>query len=94
MVYHVIGTMSGSSMDGLDIAYCILEEVGGKWSYQIPHATCVAFDTEWKEKLTRLTTMPAKELLLAHTAFGHWMGTGFGRVYECTSVASQDPSYS
>jgi anhydro-N-acetylmuramic acid kinase len=74
MVYHVIGTMSGSSMDGLDIAYCILEEIGGKWSYQIPHATCVAFDTEWKEKLTRLTTMPAKELLLAHTAFGHWMG--------------------
>ena len=74
MVYHVIGTMSGSSLDGLDIAYCILEEIGGKWTYQIPHSTCIAFDTEWSDKLHRLTSMTGKELLLAHTSFGHWMG--------------------
>lgn len=66
--------MSGSSLDGLDIAYCILEEVGGKWTYQIPHSTCIAFDSEWNDKLHRLTAMTAKDLLLTHTAFGHWMG--------------------
>ena len=35
MLYHVIGTMSGSSMDGLDIAYCTFQETGGKWTYEI-----------------------------------------------------------
>jgi anhydro-N-acetylmuramic acid kinase len=62
MVYHVIGTMSGSSIDGLDIAYCIIEEIGGKWSYTIPHAACIPFDENWKETLQHITELPAKEL--------------------------------
>ncbi len=74
MVYHVIGTMSGSSMDGLDIAYCTLEETGGQWTYQINHAECVAFENEWLEKLQGITNVSAKDLMLAHTSFGHWMG--------------------
>ncbi|MBK7764093.1 MAG: anhydro-N-acetylmuramic acid kinase [Bacteroidetes bacterium] len=74
MVYHVIGTMSGSSMDGLDIAFCTFEEIGGKWSFHINHASCISFDDFWLHQLQRLTTMPAKELLLTHTAFGKWMG--------------------
>ncbi len=66
--------MSGSSMDGLDIAYCTIEETGGKWSYQILQAECIPFDDNWIETLKRITTCTASELLLAHTAFGHWMG--------------------
>lgn len=66
--------MSGSSMDGLDIVYCTLQETGGRWSYQINGAACVEFPEEWKQKLHNITTVSAKELLLTHTAFGHWMG--------------------
>lgn len=74
MIYQVIGTMSGSSMDGLDIAHCTFEEVAGKWSYVINHATCIPFTEEWLDKLGRVTQMGGKELLLTHTAFGQWMG--------------------
>lgn len=74
MVYYVIGTMSGSSIDGLDIAYCRMEEVGGKWSFEIEQAACIEFDEQWKQKLTNITNVSAKELLLNHTAFGYWMG--------------------
>lgn len=74
MVYHVIGTMSGSSMDGLDLTYCSIEETGGRWAYQIHQTACIAFDTEWISKLTSISSISAKELLLAHTAFGKWMG--------------------
>jgi 1,6-anhydro-N-acetylmuramate kinase len=38
MVYKVIGLMSGSSLDGLDIAFVQLDEVRGQWSYEILHA--------------------------------------------------------
>ena len=74
MVYYAIGTMSGSSMDGLDIVYCKFEEVGGRWAYHILNADCIEFSNEWKQKLQNITGISAKDLLLTHTAFGHWMG--------------------
>ncbi|MBL7771429.1 MAG: anhydro-N-acetylmuramic acid kinase [Chitinophagaceae bacterium] len=74
MIYRVIGTMSGSSMDGLDIAYCTLEETGGNWTYEITQADCIAFSKEWQEQLKNITALSARELFRCHTAFGKWMG--------------------
>ena len=74
MVYRVIGTMSGSSMDGLDIVYCSIEETGGKWSYKIHQTECIEFDDVWKDKLKNCYSYSALELLRTHSAFGHWMG--------------------
>lgn len=73
MVYNVIGTMSGSSIDGLDIVYCTLQEIGGKWSYQINVSDCIEFPEVWQQKLKHITEATAKDLLLTHAAFGHWM---------------------
>jgi len=66
--------MSGSSMDGLDIAYCTFEEIGGNWSYAINKTECVAFEQIWKDRLQGVTVMNGRKLLLTHCAFGHWMG--------------------
>jgi anhydro-N-acetylmuramic acid kinase len=74
MVYHVIGTMSGSSMDGLDIVHATFEEIGGEWSFQINHGDCYPFDDTWKETLKAITIVSAKELMITHANFGHWMG--------------------
>lgn len=74
MVYQVIGTMSGSSMDGLDIVHATIEEVSGKWSYHINHSVCIPFNNYWQKQLLHITSLSAKDLLLSHTAFGRWMG--------------------
>lgn len=74
MVYRVIGSMSGSSMDGLDLAYCVLSEVGGQWTYELEAAACIPFTDAWKQKLHDVGNCSAKELMLVHTDFGHWMG--------------------
>ena len=60
MVYNVIGTMSGSSIDGLDIVYCTLQEIGGKWSYQINVSDCIEFPEVWQQKLKHITEATAK----------------------------------
>jgi anhydro-N-acetylmuramic acid kinase len=74
MVYNVIGLMSGSSMDGLDIAYCTIEETGGQWAYFIDHACCARFPDYWQQQLKNVTTLDVPAFMKMHTAFGAWMG--------------------
>ncbi len=66
--------MSGSSMDGLDVVYAVLSEVGGKWSAEIEAADCINFPEEWKLKLENIASCSAKDLIQSHADFGHWMG--------------------
>ena len=63
MVYNVIGTMSGSSIDGLDIVYCTLQEIGGKWSYQINVSDCIEFPEVWQQKLKHFQRIINKQNL-------------------------------
>jgi anhydro-N-acetylmuramic acid kinase len=74
MTYRVIGVMSGSSMDGLDIVYCVLDEIGGKWQYEIVHADCVAFDTDWIKKLAEVNTFNIEQYLQVDADFGKYIG--------------------
>lgn len=74
MVYRVIGIMSGSSLDGLDIAYVEFEETAGKWSYEIKAATCLPYDSEWYENLKNATKLSAYDYLLLHTTYGKYVG--------------------
>lgn len=74
MLYRVIGIMSGSSLDGLDIAFVELEESGGKWNYTIKNAQCIQYTLEWKKKLINATSLSAFDYLLLHSEFGKWIG--------------------
>lgn len=93
MVYKVIGLMSGSSLDGLDIAYVHLQErVGGAarsaargdaaglraWDFQLMHTACVPYPDEWRERLTAATGLSAREYFVLHTEYGRWMGGQVG----------------
>lgn len=74
MVYNVIGIMSGSSLDGLDIAFVQFEESSGKWSFQILESECPPYPADWVERLRNAISLPAKEYMLLHTAYGHYLG--------------------
>lgn len=74
MVYRVIGVMSGSSLDGLDIAFVELEENGSRWSFQILQTACIPYTEEWTNKLRDAINLPAKDYMLLHAEYGHYIG--------------------
>jgi anhydro-N-acetylmuramic acid kinase len=73
-VHHIIGLMSGSSLDGLDIAYCVFEENNGRWSYEIAVAECADFDDDLRQSLRELRSGTIDDLAQMHTALGQLFG--------------------
>lgn len=73
MVYRIIGLMSGSSLDGLDIVFTELEEGRGAWTYRIKAAACYAYNVEWKQKLTAAKNLSAHDYFLLHAAYGKYL---------------------
>src|SRR5690606_18782936 len=74
MVYQVIGLMSGSSLDGLDIAFTQLTEISGKWSYEILAAECIPYPEPIASALKSAATVSVPEFLKLHTSYGHYVG--------------------
>jgi anhydro-N-acetylmuramic acid kinase len=79
MVYRAIGLMSGSSLDGLDIAFAEFHEQAGKWSYEILQADCYPYNKEWMNRLKNAVELPALDYQLLHTDYGHYIGKEINR---------------
>lgn len=68
--YTVTGLMSGSSLDGLDLAFCrFTRHEAGEWEGCILEARTVAFPPALLEDLRRLPAASALELVRTDTAF-------------------------
>lgn len=74
MLYRVIGIMSGSSLDGLDIAFAEFGESRSKWNFEIKAAQCKPYNKDWIQKLKNATNLSAYDYLLLHTAYGKYIG--------------------
>ena len=64
---HIIGLMSGTSLDGLDIAYCQIDDAG----FNLLAAETYPFPREWVRILSSLEKASAYEYALAHVKLGH-----------------------
>ncbi len=78
MVYKVIGLMSGSSLDGLDLVYVHLQQ-SKNWEYTLIHSACYPYTAEWKQKLAGAPQLSALDYQLLHTEYGHYLGQQVNR---------------
>ncbi|NJB85014.1 anhydro-N-acetylmuramic acid kinase [Lewinella marina] len=76
--HTVLGIMSGSSLDGIDLAVCTFQlnpaatDPVEEWS--VVAADTVAYPAEWKDRLQRATECTTAELLRLDAELGDWIG--------------------
>ena len=72
--YHVIGVMSGSSLDGLDIAFCHFKKKEKKWEFKILKAHTIPYSKKWKENLSTAHQRNAYDFIKLHKEYGKFIG--------------------
>lgn len=74
---RIIGLMSGTSLDGLDIAVCEIENNGYDTKIELVCFETVAYPPDVRERLKKIMSVPevdAQELCLMHSWLGNYHG--------------------
>ena len=77
--YTVVGIMSGTSLDGLDIALCHFKENNEEWNFKILKAKTYDYDEEWKKRLGNADKLSGFELIKLHKEYGRFIGERVNR---------------
>lgn len=72
--YDVIGLMSGTSLDGLDIAHCRFYAIANSWKYEIVQAETINYSADWKQRLINAETLSALDFQQLHADYGFYLG--------------------
>lgn len=74
--------MSGSALDGLDIAFIEFHEASGKWSYTLRNQVCYPYSQEWVNRLRNATSLNALDYQLLDVEYGRYLGEEVNRFIE------------
>lgn len=66
--------MSGTSLDGLDLACCRFRKTENGWTYTLLAADSVAYSAEWEHDLRDAVHWPAVDLGVLDINYGRWLG--------------------
>jgi anhydro-N-acetylmuramic acid kinase len=66
--------MSGTSLDGVDLAYCRFTYKEDNWIYKILNTETVPYSDIWEQRLKSLTDVSAAEIIATDRAYGHYLG--------------------
>jgi len=71
---YILGIMSGTSLDGLDLAYCSFSRTDSKWDFDILKACTIAYPPGIKNSLENSIHLSSEELFILDHKYGKWVG--------------------
>lgn len=72
-VFHAVGLMSGTSLDGLDLCFARFEKKGS-WEFEILKAETLPYSAEWESRLANSIHLSTEALLELHSEYGFYLG--------------------
>ncbi|ASV28885.1 anhydro-N-acetylmuramic acid kinase [Maribacter cobaltidurans] len=73
-IYKVVGMMSGTSLDGLDLAYCHFWKKKDQWQFEIKASESISYAPKMQSDLKDAIHLSAEKLLQLHNEYGNWLG--------------------
>ncbi|MBU2928828.1 anhydro-N-acetylmuramic acid kinase [Winogradskyella psychrotolerans] len=74
ITYRVIGVMSGTSLDGIDLIYATYE-VDNTWDFKIHYAETIRYSIEWKTVLSGLVNQSIVQLHTVDLEYSEHLAT-------------------
>ena len=71
--------MSGTSLDGLDLAAVEFQQEKGIWSFSLIATETTTYSKEWKKKLQDAPSLSGEKLMELHTVYGRFTGEQINR---------------
>jgi anhydro-N-acetylmuramic acid kinase len=72
--YNVIGVMSGTSLDGIDLAHIIFNLHDGKWGFEICECETIAYNDDWFYKLKNAVGFSESDLQQLNVDYTQLLG--------------------
>ncbi len=72
--FQILGMMSGTSLDGLDMALCSFHREGTSWSYELIRSGYKDYPPELRLQLEKAIGLKAIDLLSLDAHYGAWLG--------------------
>ncbi|AWX43302.1 Anhydro-N-acetylmuramic acid kinase [Flagellimonas maritima] len=72
--YKVVGLMSGTSLDGLDLAYCHLWQTNEHWEFSIEFTKEVQYGEKMRDYLKNAIYLTENDHAQLHKDYGVWLG--------------------
>ncbi|MCB0428810.1 MAG: anhydro-N-acetylmuramic acid kinase [Flavobacteriales bacterium] len=69
-----LGLMSGTSLDGVDLALCRFERNPTGWQYDLLAAETERYPDEWANRLSTAHALGGRDLMLLDRSYGKWLG--------------------
>ncbi len=72
--YNIVGVMSGTSLDGVDLAHIIFYLKDEKWNFELQEADTIAYDLNWLSTLKKAINYSINELNILDIEYTKLLG--------------------